>query len=48
MTSKKVVRKLTHTQKYVILRLPREWIPHGAHWAAIELRDGKLIVTILE
>jgi len=48
MTDKKVVRKLTRTQRYVILRLPKEWVPPSARWAAVEQKDGRLIVTILE
>ena len=48
MKDKKVIRKLTRTQRYVILRLPKEWVPSSARWAAIEWKDGRLIVTILE
>ena len=44
----KTIRKLTHTPKAVILRLPVDWVPPTARWAALEYRDGKIIVTILK
>ena len=44
----KTIRKLTRTPKCVILRLPVEWVPETARWAALELKDGKIIVTILK
>jgi hypothetical protein len=43
----KTIRKLTRTPKAVILRLPLEWVPESARWASLELKDGRIIVTIL-
>jgi hypothetical protein len=43
----KTIRKLTRTPKAVILRLPLEWVPESARWASLELKDGKIVVTIL-
>lgn len=44
----KTIRKLTRTPKAVILRLPLEWVPPNARWASLELKDGRIIVTILK
>ena len=43
----KTIRKLTRTPKCVILRLPLDWVPESARWAALEYKDGRIIVTIL-
>jgi len=44
----KIIRKVTRTQKYVLVRLPTDWVPENTRWIAIEKRDNRITIVLLD